>query len=105
MQERAGNIHRKKGHNRAAGMAHIINDTSKEAEKIIVEGYRSMPAILKMQQVVALTQTVQKMALSRLRQQYKNMNEREEKLRLAALWLPRETMIRLFNWDPLLKGY
>ncbi|MDD5674623.1 MAG: hypothetical protein PHC61_10695 [Chitinivibrionales bacterium] len=45
------------------------------------------------------------MALTRLRGQYKNMSRQEEKLRLAALWLPRETMIKWFNWDPLLKGY
>ena len=64
-----------------------------------------MPAWRKMRQIVALTQTVQRMALARLRKQYGKMDEQEERLRLAALWLPRETMIRLFGWDPVKRGY
>ena len=82
-----------------------LSDTSKEAERILIEGYRSMPPERKLQQVSALTQMVQRMALTRLRRQYGAMTEHEERLRLAALWLPRETMIRLFNWDPEEKGY
>lgn len=81
------------------------NDTSPEAERILIEGYRSMPAWRKLRQVTALTQTAQRMALTRLREQYGPMSEREERLRLAALWLPRETMVRLFCWDPEEKGY
>ena len=75
------------------------------AERILIEGYRFMPPERKLQQVVALTQTVQRMALTRLREHYGVMSEQEERLRLAALWLPRETMMRLFNWDPEEKGY
>jgi len=86
-------------------MTPSTNDTSINSERILIEGYRSMPAWRKLQQVAALTQMAQRMALTRLRQYYKNMDEREEKLRLAALWLPRETMLRLFNWDPEEKGY
>jgi hypothetical protein len=86
-------------------MVQGISDTSKKAEQFLIEGYRLMPPWRKMQQVVALTQTAQRMALSRLRTQYGNMSEHEERLRLAALWLPRETMLRLFNWDPEKQGY
>ena len=64
-----------------------------------------MSAEKKLRQVTALTQTVQKMALTRLRLQYPGMSKREEKLRLAALWLPRETMIAKFGWDPVKEGY
>jgi hypothetical protein len=80
-------------------------DTSRKAEQILINGYRAMPAWHKMRQVVALTQAVQRLALARLRKQYGTMNEKEERLRLAALWLPRETMIRLFGWDPVKQGY
>ncbi len=31
--------------------------------------------------------------------------ERELRLRLASLWLDRETMIRVFHWDPEPEGY
>ena len=83
----------------------MISDTSKAAEEIVVRGYRQMPAQKKLKQVIALTQAVQKMALTRLRLQYPGMSERVEKLRLASLWLPRETMIASFNWDPAREGY
>ena len=82
-----------------------LSDTSKEAEQILIEGYRSMSATKKLQQVSALTMAVQRMALARIRTQYGAMNENIEKLRLAALWIPRETMIKLFNWDPEIQGY
>jgi hypothetical protein len=81
------------------------NDTSEYAEKILIEGYRAMPAQKKLEQVAALTQMVQKMALVRIRSQYGNVSEKELRLRLASLWLPRETMIKLFNWDPEIEGY
>lgn len=82
-----------------------INDTSKKAEQILIDGYRSMSAEKKMQQVSILTMTVQRMALTRIRAQYGEMSDKIEKLRLAALWIPRETMIKLFNWDPEIEGY
>jgi hypothetical protein len=85
--------------------ANSVNDTSPWAEKIIIEGYRSMSPVKKLQQVVSLTQAAQKMALTRIREHYGEMSNHEENLRLASLWLSRETMIKLFNWDPLVKGY
>ncbi len=83
----------------------LTNDTSAEAERILIEGYRAMSSARKLQQVVALTRLSQRMALTRLRRRYGRMSEREERLRLAALWLPRETMIRLSGWDPEKEGY
>ena len=81
------------------------NDTSPAAERIIIEGYRMMPPDRKLKQLTALTQFAQRMALTRIREQYGCISEREERLHLASLWLPRETMIRLFQWDPEEKGY
>jgi hypothetical protein len=34
-----------------------------------------------------------------------DLSERELRLRLAALWLDRETMIDAFGWDPEVEGY
>jgi hypothetical protein len=81
------------------------NDTTKFAEKILVTGYRKMSPELKLKQVTVLIQTVQRMALARLKKQYPEMTIQEQKLRLASLWLPRETMMNLFSWDPKEKGY
>ncbi len=59
----------------------------------------------KMQRVSELTKAVQQFALARIRKQYGNISEQEQRLRLAALWLDRKTMIRVFNWDPQKEGY
>jgi hypothetical protein len=82
-----------------------LNDTSKEAERILIDGYSAMSAEKKLQQVSVLTLMVQRLALARIRSQYGAMGETVEKLRLAALWIPRETMIKLFSWDPEIQGY
>jgi hypothetical protein len=59
----------------------------------------------KMKRVNELTKAVQQLALIRMRQQYGDIPEREQRLRLASLWLDRETMIRVFDWDPDVMGY
>lgn len=80
-------------------------DTHPETEKILLEGYRKMSPLDKWKRVSELTIAVQQLALSRIRKQYGDISEREQKLRLAALWLDRETMIQAFGWDPEIEGY
>ncbi len=82
-----------------------MKNTSLNTEKILVEGYRKMPPWEKMKRVSELNKAVQQLALSRIRKQYGDIPEQEQKLRLASLWLDRETIIRVFNWDPHKEGY
>ena len=82
-----------------------MTDTSLTAEQILIQGYRVMPPWKKLRQVSSLTQTVQQMALARIQKKYGQAGEQELKKRLASLWLPRETMIRLFSWDPMVEGW
>ncbi len=82
-----------------------MNDTHTLIEKIVVEGYRKMTPWEKMKRVSELNKAVQQLALSRIRKQYGEISEYEQKLRLASLWLDRNTMIRVFDWDPQKKGY
>jgi hypothetical protein len=58
----------------------------------------------KLQRVVELTLAVREMAACRLRRDHGPMPERELRLRLAALWLSRDTMVRVFGWDPEERG-
>lgn len=58
-----------------------------------------------MERVSELNKAVQQLALLRIRKQYEDIPEHEPKLRLASLWLERDTMIRVFNWDPHKEGY
>jgi hypothetical protein len=81
-------------------MKYPMSDTSPQIQKLLIQGYRQMSPSQKLTRVQELTQTVQQLALARIRQQYGAISEREQRLRLAALWLDRGTMQRVFQWDP-----
>ena len=83
----------------------IANDTSPEVRKILIEGYRNMTPQQKMRRVSELNKMIQQLALARIQQQYGELPEQERRLRLASLWLDRDTMIRVFHWDPAKEGY
>jgi hypothetical protein len=59
----------------------------------------------KLKRVDEMTKAVQQLALARIRKQHGNISEKEQQLRLASLWLDRETMVRIFKWDPKKEGY
>ena len=82
-----------------------IQDTPSHIQEMIIEGYRRMSPQEKLKRVSELTKAVQQLALARIKKQYGPISEREQQLRLASLWLDRETMIRVFQWDPREKGY
>ena len=82
-----------------------MNDTPSYIQKILVNGYRNMPPWEKMKRINELNKATQQLALSRIRNQYGDIPEREQRLRLGSLWLDRETMIRVFSWDPHEMGY
>lgn len=81
------------------------DDTPPQIQKILIEGYRRMSPQQNLKQVSEMTRAVQQLTLARIRKQYRPCSEREQQLRLAALWLDRETMIKVFNWDPQVEGY
>ena len=81
------------------------HDTSPHIQKMLIAGYRRMSPQHKLKRVNELTKAVQQLALARIRKQYGMLSEQELHLRLAALWLDRETMIRVFQWDPHREGY
>ncbi len=81
------------------------NDTPSHIQKLLIAGIQQMSPQQKLQRVSELTQTVQQLALARIRKQYGRLTEREQRLRLAALWLDRDTMIKVFQWDPQVMGY
>lgn len=80
------------------------SDTSPAARRLVIDGYRRMSPLCRLAQAGQLTQAVQQMALSRVRKRYGRCSEREERLRLASLWIPRRTMIASFGWDPQQQG-
>ena len=82
-----------------------LDDTPPEIQKIIIEGYRKMSPQQKIQRVSELNKGVQQFALARIQKEYGEISDHEKRLRLASLWLDRETMVQVFDWDPKEKGY
>jgi hypothetical protein len=81
------------------------SDTHPAIRKMMISGYRNMTPQQKLRCVDEMTKAVQQLALARIRKQYGDIPEREQRLRLASLWLQRETMLKVFNWDPWKEGY
>ena len=80
-------------------MKTILSDTSPEAERVLLEGYRRMPVWRKLQQVDELNHLAQQLALAMLRRQHPQTDERELRLRLAARWLTPQQMQSAFGWQ------
>jgi len=77
------------------------SDTPRDVESFIVEGYRRMNPVEKMDRVRMLNRSVRILAIAGIRERYGgDLSEKEVQLRLAALTIDRETMIQAFGWDP-----
>lgn len=81
------------------------NDTRPEIEKMLIEGYRRMSAQEKIDRVDELNRTIQRLALSDIRERHPEADEREQMLRLASRWLEPELMLKAFGWDVEKEGY
>ncbi len=82
-----------------------VDDTAPEVRAMQIEACRRMTPAEKLARVMDLNRAVESLALARIRSQYgPDLSEREERLRLASLYLPRETMVEVFGWDPDVHG-
>ncbi|MEW6007504.1 MAG: hypothetical protein AB1595_05065 [bacterium] len=86
-------------------MKTLSPDTQPEAERVLIELLRKAPAWRKIEMVSQITTTCRELALIGLRRRYPEANDDELKKRLAALVLPREIVIRAYNWNPEKEGY
>lgn len=82
------------------------SDTHPRMERFLIEGYRCMAPVDKLKRVAALNRALDELATARIKDMYgPDISERELRLRLAALTLDRETMIKVCDWDPVQHGY
>jgi hypothetical protein len=82
------------------------SDTPLDIEERWNERYRQMTGQERLAIALDLSKAVRQLALAGIRDRYgPNLSEREERLRLAALTIDRETMIKAFGWDPEIEGY
>jgi hypothetical protein len=82
-----------------------IQDTDAEAHRFLIELARRTPVWKKFAQVAATTETCRAFARAGLRRRYPDASEDEIKRRLAAVVLDRETVIKVYGWDPEQEGY
>ena len=81
------------------------DDTTPKARAVLLDGFRRMSPARKMRRVLDLNRTLDRLARARILAQYgPDLSEREIRLRLAALRLPRHTMIEVFGWNPEVEG-
>lgn len=84
----------------------VFGDSPPEIEARVIEGYRAMSPADRLARVVSLNRALEALATARIRSHYgPDLSPRELRLRLASLRLPREDMMRIFDWDPVERGY
>jgi hypothetical protein len=83
----------------------LFRDTNQDSERMLVELARATPVWKKFQQVANATEACRAFARAGILRRHPDASEKEVKLRLAALSLDRETMIRVYGWDPEVEGY
>ncbi|HTT60718.1 MAG TPA: hypothetical protein VMG35_02715 [Bryobacteraceae bacterium] len=76
------------------------SDTDPRALAVFLECQRRMSASEKLQGMLSLTRMVFETAAAEVRRQHPEIDEREVFLRTAARHLDRETMKRVYGWDP-----
>ena len=80
-------------------------DEDPEAELVLVEMLRRAPFWKRAEQLAGLIHARRVLILADLRRRYPRADADELRKRLAARLLPREDVIRLFDWDPEKEGY
>lgn len=81
-------------------------DTTAEVEEILVSMLRRLSDEDRLRRMYELTESARALAADRIRRQYGPATaEREVTLRLAALHLGRELMVKAFGWDPEREGW
>jgi hypothetical protein len=81
------------------------SDTSPEAREVWLDLLRKVPEGKKIAMVIEMNLFARRMAEVGVRMRYPAASGREVFLRVAALHLTREDMIRVYQWDPLEHGY
>lgn len=82
----------------------LFEDTSPEAEQVLIGLYRRMEPARKARQVEELTRGVQQLALARLRAEDPQADDETLKLRLAALWVDLDLLLAAYGRDRLARA-
>lgn len=76
------------------------SDTDPKALEVFLGLQRAMSAAAKLDLTLELSEIVMRLSEAGVRSQYPDADDREVFLRTAARRLDRDTMIRVYGWDP-----
>ncbi|MBI3680269.1 MAG: hypothetical protein HY235_07705 [Acidobacteria bacterium] len=79
---------------------HWMADTQPEAFAVYIDMMRKMPPGEKMRIALEMAAMMLRAYEDRVRREYPNAGEREVFLRAAALRLGRDTVLKVYGWDP-----
>lgn len=79
-------------------------DTDPRALEVFLDLQRKMTVSEKLQTMFGLINMVRRFAEANVRKMYPQADEREIFLRTAARSLDRDTMVRVYGWDPQAHG-
>ena len=82
-----------------------LQDTTQEAERVLIELTRATPIWKRAAQLSNLIQTRRVLILADLRRRYPAADAGELHKRMAGRLLPLEDVIRIFGWNPEKEGY
>ena len=85
-------------------MKTLSPDTSPEAEKLWIELLRQLTPEQRLKRVLRLKGRARSLQLAGIRLRHPEADEHETNMRLASMRLDRQTMIKLFGWDPEIEG-
>ncbi len=77
-----------------------FDDTDPQALEFFIDLHRNMTPGQRVARVFELAEMQEGLQRASVKSMYPNADEREIFLRLAARRLDRETMIRVYGWDP-----
>jgi hypothetical protein len=86
-------------------MNNAPNDTEETTEQAYLKMLRAASTWRKATMVDSLTRTCQELAAAGIRMRHPGASAEDIRMRVAALWLSCDLMIRVFQWDPDLRGY
>jgi len=86
-------------------VSRLFSDTSADAERVLVEGYRRMSPAERLRKVGELGSLARALVLADIRRRHPDATPHECALRLASRFIEPELMRRAFGWDPRREGY
>jgi hypothetical protein len=86
-------------------MFDAFTDTDPEVERLIVEAFARMTPEERFAKLLDVLRAGEHLMRAGIRDRHgQDIGEEEERLRMGALRLGRETMVELFGWDPEVEG-